>query len=97
MISRLLSVAAVSLLVATGSSVAVAAEDTALVREVQSMLIKRGYLKDYHKEWDQCSQRAAAAFLSDKGEMGTVPELPDIAQELKKAPADVHREGEPVC
>jgi hypothetical protein len=97
MISRLLSVAAVSLLVATGSSVAVAAEDTALVREVQSMLIKRGYLKDYHKDWDQCSQRAAAAFLSDKGEIGTVPELPDIAQELKKAPADVRREGEPVC
>jgi hypothetical protein len=26
-----------------------------------------------------------------------VPELPDIAQELKKAPADVHRGGEPVC
>jgi hypothetical protein len=97
MISRLLSVAAVSLLVATGSSVAVAAEDTALVREVQSMLIKRGYLKDYHKDWDQCSQRAAAAFLSDKGEIGTVPELPDIAQELKKAPANVRREGEPVC
>jgi hypothetical protein len=97
MISRLLSVAAVSLLVATGSSVAVAVEDTALVREVQSMLIKRGYLKDYHKDWDQCSQRAAAAFLSDKGEIRTVPELPDIAQELKKAPADVRREGEPVC
>jgi hypothetical protein len=97
MISRLLSIAAVSLLIAAGSSVAGAAEDAALVREVQSMLIKRGYLKDYHKDWDQCSQRAAAAFLSDKGEMGTVPELPDIAQELKKAPADVRREGEPVC
>jgi hypothetical protein len=97
MISRLLSIAAVSLLVAAGPPVAFAAEDAALVREVQGLLIKRGYLKDYHKEWDQCSQRAAAAFLSDKGEMGTVPELADIAQELKKAPADVRREGEPVC
>jgi hypothetical protein len=97
MISRLLSIAAVSLLIAAGSSVAGAAEDAALVREVQSMLIKRGYLKDYHKDWDQCSQRAAAAFLSDKGEMGTLPDLPDIAQDLKKAPADVRRDGEPVC
>jgi hypothetical protein len=97
MISRLLSIAAVSLLIAAGSSVAGAAEDAVLVREVQSMLIKRGYLKDYHKDWDQCSQRAAAAFLSDKGEMGTLPDLPDIAQDLKKAPADVRRDGEPVC
>jgi hypothetical protein len=97
MISRFLSIAAVSLLVAGGSPIAFAAEDAALVREVQGMLIKRGYLADYHKEWDQCSRRAAAAFLSDKGEMGTLPELPDLAQELKKAPADVRREGEPVC
>jgi hypothetical protein len=97
MFSRFLFIAAVSLVVVGGSSVVGAAEDAALVRQVQAMLIQRGYLKDYHKDWDQCSQRAAAAFLSDKGEMGTVPELPGIAQELKKAPADVRRDGEPVC
>ena len=97
MISRFLSIAAVSLVVAAGSSVAGAAEDAALVREVQGMLIKRGYLADYHKDWDQCSQRAAASFLSDEGKAGTLPELDDIAQELKKAPADVHRDGKPVC
>jgi hypothetical protein len=93
MFLRFLFIAAVSFVVVGGSSVVGAAGDAALVREVQTMLIQRGYLKDYHKDWDQCSQRAAAAFLSDKGEMGTVPELPEIGQELRKAPAD----GEPVC
>jgi hypothetical protein len=97
MFSRFLFIAAVSFVVLGGSSVVDAAGDAALVHDVQAMLIQRGYLKDFHKDWDQCSQRAAAAFLSDKGEMGTVPELPEVAQELKKAPADVRRGGEPVC
>jgi hypothetical protein len=97
MILRFLSIVAVSLLLTGGSSVAYAAEDAALVREVQGMLVKRGYLKDYHKDWDQCSQRAAAAFLSDKGKLQATPGLPEIADELKKTPADVRREGEPVC
>jgi hypothetical protein len=97
MLSRFLLVAAVSLLCVEGSSIASAAEDAALVREVQGMLIKRGYLSDYHKDWDQCSQRAAAAFLSDEGKMGTLPGLADIANQLKNAPADVHRGGDPVC
>lgn len=97
MISRFLFIAVVSLFIVGGSSVAFAAEDAALVRQVQAMLIKRGYLGDYHKDWDQCSQRAAAAFLSDEGNLGTLPGLSDIADQLKNAPADVRRGGDPVC
>ena len=97
MISRFLSIAAVSLLLAGGSSITFAAEDAALVRDVQGMLIKRGYLKDYHKDWDQCSQRAAATFLSDQGKLKAAPDLSEIADELKKTPADARRTGEPVC
>ena len=97
MISRLLSIAAAGVFFAGGFSAANAAEDAALSREVQSMLIKRGYLADYHKEWDQCAQRAAAAFLSDGGKASVVPQLPEIAEELKKAAGDVRRAGEPVC
>jgi exopolysaccharide biosynthesis protein len=97
MISRLLSITAVSAFVAGGFSVAHAAEDAALSREVQGMLINRGYLADYHKDWDQCAQRAAAAFLSDDGKASVAPELREIAEELKEAPADVRRAGEPVC
>jgi hypothetical protein len=97
MIARSLSIAALSVLLACGFSIAHAAEDQALSREVQDMLIKRGYLADYHKDWDQCTQRAAAAFLSDNGKTSVAPELGEIAGELKKAPGDVRRAGEPVC
>jgi hypothetical protein len=86
-----------SALVAGGLSFAHAAEDAALSREVQEMLIKRGYLGDYHKDWDQCTQRAAAAFLSDDGKTSVAPELREIKEELKKAPGDVRRTGEPIC
>ena len=95
MISRLLSIAAVSLLSRQVLLLLLQRRTPRWSRSPGSAH-QRGYLKDYHKEWDQCSQRAAAAFLSDKGEMGTVPELPEISQELKKAPADVRRNGEPV-
>lgn len=97
MVARFLSMAVIGLVLAAGSPLAHAAEDAALMREVQSMLIKRGYLKDYHNDWDQCSQRAAATFLSDQGKMTAAPGLSEIADELKKAPADVRRTGEPVC
>ena len=81
-----------------GATLAYAAEENpALVREVQGMLIKRGYLKDYHQDWDQCSQRAAATFLSDQGKLKAAPDLSEIADELKKTPADARRTGEPVC
>ena len=97
MIARSLSIAALSVFLAGGLPVAYAAEDAALSREVQGMLIKRGYLADYHKEWDQCAQRAAAAFLSDDGKTSVAPELREIHEELKKAPGDVRRAGDPVC
>ena len=98
MIPRFLSIAAVILVLGGGATLTYAAEENpALVREVQGMLIKRGYLKDYHQDWDQCSQRAAATFLSDQGEAEVAPDLSDIADALKKAPADARRTGEPVC
>ena len=76
MISRLLSIAAVSLIVAAGPAVAFAAEDAALVREVQGLLIKRGYLKDYHKEWDQCSQLRRGGFSLRQGRDGNGARTP---------------------
>ncbi len=94
---RLLSIAAAGIFVAGGFSVAHAAEDAAMSREVQGMLIKRGYLADYRQDWDQCAQRAAAAFLSDNGTASVVPGLREIAAELKKARDDVRRNGDPVC
>ena len=98
MIPRFLSIAAVILVLGGGATLTYAAEENpALVREVQGLLIKRGYLKDYHKDWDQCSQRAAATFLSDQGKLKAAPDLSEIADELKKAPADARRTGEPVC
>ena len=113
MISRSLSIAALSLLVVGGPSVACAAEEGEYaahgcilqsmgecVRQVQSMLAERGYLRDYPEgEWDECSDLAADAFLSDKGNpaLQEMPGFPELAAELEKTPADVRRNGKPVC
>lgn len=97
MIRRFLQIAVLGLLLTGTPLVVRAAEDPALVQQVQTMLMQRGYLRGHESEWGNCSQRAAAAFLSDNGWTGTVPELDRLAEELRKAAPTVRHDGDPVC
>jgi hypothetical protein len=99
MVRRYLGIALLGL-VLTGAPLATASaqqEDPALVKTVQNMLVQRGYLRAPENDWGRCSQRAAAAFLSDDGWAGPVPGLDRVAEELRKAQPNVRRDGEPVC